>query len=120
MIPNGLKTIQKMWVKTNVCLQRNLVLKTLEREKIQEISINLLNNLNKNQSINELIKLKNQSINKLIKFFCLLFKSSFCSWCIPLHHVKYEDSTIKCLEMKAKIKPGKKINKIFLCILPYI
>ena len=40
-------------------------------------------------------------------------------WYISIHHVKYLDKPLKCLEMKAKIKSVRKNNEIFLCIFTY-
>ena len=49
-----------------------------------------------------------------------IFNTSLFIWYISIHHVKYLDKPIKCLEMRAKIKSVWKINEIFLCIFTYI
>ena len=41
-------------------------------------------------------------------------------WYISIHHVKYLDKPIICLEMRAKIKSVRKINEILLCFFTYI
>ena len=43
-----------------------------------------------------------------MNFFTCLF-----IWYISIHHVKYLDKPIKCLEMIAKIKSVQKIYEIF-------
>ena len=55
-----------------------------------------------------------------MNFLDFFWKYSFSLWCIPLHFVKYEDSTIKCLNMRAKTKSVWWINEIFLCIFTNI
>ena len=66
----------------------------------------------------------NFNLNFSSKFKKLNFdeflKTSLFIWYISLHHVKYLDKPIKCLEIRAKMKPVWKINKIFLCIFTYI
>ena len=41
-------------------------------------------------------------------------------WGITFNNLKYLVKPIKCLEMRAKIKSVRKINKIILCIFTYI
>ena len=55
----------------------------------------------------------------MCKFLFWIITSLFI-WYISNHHVKYLDKPIKCLEMRAKIKSGRTINEIFLCICTYI
>ena len=50
----------------------------------------------------------------------MLFKLSFFIWCIPLHPVKHEDSSIRCLGMRANIKSAWRVNKIFVYIFTHI
>ena len=49
-----------------------------------------------------------------------LYHTGSFIWGITFHNLKYLDKLIKCLEMRAEIKPVRKINKIFLCIFTYI
>ena len=48
----------------------------------------------------------------ILNFHRFFYTSPFI-WYISIHHVKYLDKPIKCLEMRAKIKS---VWKIFLCI----
>ena len=66
-------------------------------EKITKIQL-------KTHGFDQLIELRNQSINELIKFSWTVSNTVFPLRCIPLHCVKYEDSTIKCLNMRAQMK----------------
>ena len=59
---------------------------------------------------------KNDFLNLLLN----LFDTGSFIWGITFHNLKYLDKSIKCLEMRAKIKSVRKINEIFHCIFTYI
>ena len=75
---------------------------------------------NKNTYLKNSIKIqvKIQDFAKLISLN--LFDTGSFIWGITFHNLKYLDKPIKCLEMRAKIKSVRNINKIFLCIFTYI
>ena len=65
--------------------------------------------------LNFLAKFK--KLNFYLSFYGF-FNTSLFIWYISIHHVKYLDKPIKCLEMRAKIKSVRKINEIFFVFSP--
>ena len=87
-------------------------------------SMKLNSNIEKSFFYNILnLNLNLSSKMKKLKFYSEIYEfvnANLFSWYIFIHHVKYLDKLIKCLEMRAKMKSVRKINEIFLCILTYI
>ena len=64
-------------------------------------------------------KEKFKKLNFYIEFSWIYYTSPFI-WYICIHHVKYLDKPIKCLEMRAKIKSVRKFSFVFSVVFSLI